>query len=307
MLEVTQATQPAALPDMTWDERRDLGLFRLLRALPVAIVSRIGASLGHLLGRRAYPGAAARVEAALRHLRPGLAQDPRELEHAQRRLWANVGRVYAEFCVLDRIVSEDRVDIPDATAVDSVLADGRPVIMAYVHLGNWEAAGMKVSRRYPGRCCALANPAPANRVRAQIMDNQREYFSGKVITIDSMVWRHALEHLGQPGGVLHIAVDENNEGGVSMPSFGRAPDLRGNLAKVVRMAARTGAVILPCFCERLPGARFRVHFLEPVEFAPNTTVSAEETLHRMQSLDALFTPIVLRLIDQWFGLLELRP
>jgi KDO2-lipid IV(A) lauroyltransferase len=306
MLDVTQAAQPRPLPDMKWDERRDLGLFRILRALPVAAVSRVGASLGRLLGRRGHPAAAARVAAGLQRLLPDLARDPRQLESAQRRLWANVGRVYAEFCVLDRIVSEGRVGIGDPKALDVVLADGRPVIIAYVHLGNWEAVGMHLSTRTPGRMCAFAI-TPANRVQAQIAAMQRARFPGKVVAVDGMAWRHALGHLRQPGGILYLSVDEDNESGIPFPSFGRKLDMRGNLAKIVRIAARTGAIILPSFCERLPGARFCVHFLEPLEFVPRTAVTADDTLYQMHRLDAVFAPVVLRLIDQWFGLLELRP
>jgi Kdo2-lipid IVA lauroyltransferase/acyltransferase len=306
MLEVTQATQPRPLADMTWDERRDLGLFRLLRVLPVALVSRTGASLGQRLGRRGHPAAAARVKAALRHLLPNLAQDPRQLEDAQRRLWANVGRVYAEFCVLDRIVSEGRISIRDDKAMDAVLADGRPVIIAYAHLGNWEAVGMQLSVRVPDRMCAFAI-TPANRVQAQIAAMQRARFPGKVVTVDGMVWRYALQHLQQPGGILYISVDENHDDGVPVPSFGRTLNQRGNLGKIVRMASRTGAIVLPCFSERLSGARFCVHLLEPMEFMPRTAVDPQETRRRMEHLDALFAPVVLRLIDQWFGLLEFRP
>lgn len=305
MLDVTQAAQPQPLPAMTWDERRDLGLFRLLRALPVAIVSRIGASLGQLLGRRGHPAAAARVATGLKLLISDLARDPRGLESAQRRLWANVGRVYAEFCVLDRIVSAERVSIADPKALDVVVADGRPIIMTYVHLGNWEAVGMHLSRRIPDRMCAFAL-TPSNRVQAQVAAMQRALFPGKVVPVDAMAWRHALEHLKQPGGILYLSVDEDNESGIPFPSFGRNLSVHDNLGKIVRMAARTGAIILPVFCERLPRARFCVHFLEPVEFPSRTAIGVEEILRRMHHLDALFTPVVLRLLDQWFGMLELR-
>ncbi len=304
MLDVTQAALLRALPDMTWDERRDLGLFRLLRALPVSVVSRIGASLGQFLGRRGHPAAAARVAAALRHLLPDF--DPSGLEMAQRRLWANVGRVFAEFCVLDRIVSEHRVRIHDSKALDAILADGRPIIMAYVHLGNWEAIGMHLSSHIPDRMFAFAL-TPENRVQAQIAAMQRARFPGKVVPVDAMAWRHAIEHLKRPGGILYLSVDEDNESGIPFPSFGRRLDIHDNLGKIVRLAARTGAIILPAYCERLAGPRFCVHFLEPVEFAVDMPYDPDEIMRRMQQLDALFTPVVLRLIDQWFGLLELRP
>jgi KDO2-lipid IV(A) lauroyltransferase len=306
MPAMTKIAEPDTLPAMNWEERRDLAIYRCMRALPVSVVSRLGASLGLRLGRRAHPEADARVVAALERLRPDLARDPKQLRAAQMRLWANVGRVYAEISVLDKIEPGDRVTIAGAEHFDAAMADGRPVIVAYVHLGNWEASAIQMSKRAPGRGCALADPPPANRTRAQIVAMQRSGWPGKVLTIDAMVWRHALKHLEQPGGVMFVAIDEPFGGGMPVPSFGRPLDERGNLGKIVRLAARTGALILPSYCERLDGARFRTHLLAPFEIASGRDAGRHQLRERAAALDALFAPIVLRLIDQWFGLLSYR-
>jgi len=291
---------------MSLAELRDISLYRVMRSLPVALVSRIGASLGQILGRRMHPEAAARAAATIRLLRPDLARDPDTLEAMQTRLWANVGRVYAEICVLDRIVHERRATIGDPGTLDAVLADGRPVIVAFAHLGNWETITSQIVDRAPGRLAALANPLPPNRVQAQIAALQRGRQGFTVLTIDGNVWRRALRHLEQPGGILMVASDEQVEGRVSAPSFGRALDSRVNLAKIVRMAARTGAIILPLYSERLAGARFATQVLPPLEFPRKLKLSPEEHQQRVACLDALFAPVVLRLIDQWFGLIEYR-
>jgi KDO2-lipid IV(A) lauroyltransferase len=292
---------------MTWEERRDLGLFRLMRALPVAAASGIGARLGQSLGRRAHPAAAARVGAALRHLRSDLASDAVALESAQKAFWSNVGRIYAEFCVFQKIAAGGRVGIDAAATFDAVLSAGRPVIVAYAHLGNWESTGDDIARRVPGRICAFAAPPPANRARAQIAAMQRSRSPARVIMTDRMAWRHALDHLESPGGIFYVAVDEVTDGKVTFPCFGREPDMRGNLSKIVRIAARTGAIIAPVYSERLPGGRFCTHVLTPMEFAPRQDIDADETLRRIRQLDAQYDPVVLRLIDQWFGLLDFRP
>jgi len=291
---------------MSLAELRDISLYRVMRSLPVPLVSRIGASLGQILGRRTHPEAAARAAATIRLLRPDLARDPHTLEAAQTRLWANVGRVYAEFCVLDKIVRERRAPIGDPGTLDAVLADGRPVIVAFAHLGNWETITSQIVDRAPGRLAALANPVPRNRVQAHIAALQRGRQGFTVMTIDGNVWRRAMRHLEQPGGILMVAADEQVEGRVSAPSFGRALDSRVNLAKIVRMAARTGAIILPLYSERLGGARFATQVLPPLEFPHKLKPCPEEHLQRVARLDALFAPVVLRLIDQWFGLIEYR-
>ena len=306
MAVVNQLTELSNVSGMSRAELRDLGLYRVMRSLPVSLVSRIGASLGQILGRRMHPEAAARVGAAIRLLRPDLARDLHTLEAAQTQLWANVGRVYAEFCVLDKIVRERRASIGDPGTLDSVLADGRPVIVAFAHLGNWETITSQIVDRAPGRLAALANPLPRNRAQAHIAALQRGRQGFTVMTIDGNVWRRAMRHLEQPGGILMVAADEQAEGRASAPSFGRALDARVNLAKIVRMAARTGAIILPLYSERLGGARFATQVLPPLEFPRKLKLSPEEHLQRVARLDSLFAPVVLRLIDQWFGLIEYR-
>jgi Kdo2-lipid IVA lauroyltransferase/acyltransferase len=295
--------EPPPLAGMSWAELRDLGLYRLLRSLPVSAVSNIGAALGQIMGRRAHPAADARVIAAIRHLRSDLAADHSALEAAQTRLWANVGRVYAEFCVLHEIVPE-RVAIDDPGTLDAVLADGRSVIVTFVHLGNWETCASQLFHRAPGRVCALSNPLPRNRVRAQIAAAQHARLPGTVLTIDGTVWRRAVHHLEQAGRILFVAADEHAEGRVSAPSCGRELDPRVNLHKIVRIASRTGAIVLPVYSERLGGARFVTHVLKPREFPRKLKMSPEEQLRHVAHLDALYAPAVLRLIDQWFGLLE---
>jgi KDO2-lipid IV(A) lauroyltransferase len=291
---------------MSLAELRDLTLYRVMRSLPVAAVSRMGAALGEILGRRAHPAADARVVAALRHLRSDLALNLNALEAAQTRLWANVGRVYAEFCVLHKIVPQGRVTIDDPGTFDAVLGDGRPVIVPFVHLGNWETMTIQIVDRAPGRLGGLANPMPSNRVRAQVAALQRGRLGANVMTIGGNVWRRAVEHLEKPGGILFVAADTQVEGRGSTPFHGRTLDPRGNLDKIVRIAARTGAVVLPLYSERLAGAKFVTHVLPPLEFPRKLKLSVEEQLHHVAHLDALFGPAILRLIDQWFGLLEYR-
>jgi KDO2-lipid IV(A) lauroyltransferase len=110
----------------------------------------------------------------------------------------------------------------------------------------------------------------------------------------------------QPGAILMVAADEQVDGRISAPSFGRALDSRVNLAKIVRIAARTGAIILPLYSERLDGARFATQILPPLEFPRKLKLSPEEHMQWVARLDALYAPVVLRLIDQWFGLIEYR-
>jgi lauroyl/myristoyl acyltransferase len=153
----------------------------------------------------------------------------------------------------------------------------------------------------------MAEPLPSNRVRAQIAAMQRGRQPGTMLTMDGSAWRRAVHHLQRPGGILYLAIDEYAEGRVWAPAFGRALDVRGNLGKIVRIAAYTGAIILPMYSERLGGATFQTHVLPTLEFPRKRKIGREEQLHYVSRLDALFEPAVLRLIEQWFAVVEYRP
>ncbi|HWW19783.1 MAG TPA: hypothetical protein VNZ06_03175, partial [Steroidobacteraceae bacterium] len=279
-----QIVEPQAVAGMSAAERRDLALYRVMHSLPIPVASRLGAALAQRMGRRAYPNADARVAAGIGHLRPDLAVNPATLAATQVRFWAHVGRIYAEYCLLHKMVPRGRVDIDDRSTFQAVLADGRPVIVPFVHLGNWETCGSVLSLNAPGRVCALSNPMPPNRVQAQIAVMQHARLPGKVVTFDANVWRRALEHLEQPGGILFIAIDEVMEGRVSIPCFGRPLDAESNVHKIVRIAARTGAIILPLYSERLEGARFCTRILQPLEFRKQGRLEPEEQRSHVEQL-----------------------
>jgi KDO2-lipid IV(A) lauroyltransferase len=152
----------------------------------------------------------------------------------------------------------------------------------------------------------MAAPPPRNRVRARIADLQRSRIKGKMLRFDANVWRCAVQHLTQPGAVLMAAVDELAADRVATPSFGRPPEPRSNLGKLVRIASRTGAIVLPMYSERLAGARFVTHVLPPVEIPRTPKLSPEAHAQLVARIDALYEPVVLRLIEQWFGLLLWR-
>lgn len=301
-----QTLEPRVQEGMSAAERRDLALYRLMRLLPVPVASRLGAALAQSMGRRSHPGADARVAAAIRRLRPDLATTPAALERAQVRFWAHVGRIYAEYCLLHKLAPGRRSEIDDPDTFNAVLSDGRPVIVPFVHLGNWETCGSALSWSAPHRVCALSNPMPPNRVQAQIATLQHARLPLRVLTFDGNVWRHALQHLDRPGAILFVAVDEVVEGRVSVPSFGRQLAPSANVQKVVRMAARTGAIILPLYSERLGGANFCTRVLKPMEFQKQPKLEADQQQTGVRQLDQAYENVVLRLIDQWFGLLDFR-
>jgi lauroyl/myristoyl acyltransferase len=287
-------------------ELRDLAIHYGLCCLPTEACSSLGARLGRTLGRRNHPVAAARSAALLGQIRPDL--DHFGLEATNALLWENVGRTFAEFSVLRRILPEGRSQVSNGPLLDDVLADDRPLVLCFVHLGNWEVLGAQVSthpRIYPGRPFVGLVMPPQNRAHALVCARQRRGLPVHLVQMGPRAWHAVSQTLKQRGGIAWLAADEVAGRRVFAPHFGR--DLRsdGNLGKIVRLAAANSARILPIYSERSLGASFMSHILTPVE-VPHGRLDAEAVRAQVAKLDAVFDPIVRRFVDQWYMATEFR-
>jgi KDO2-lipid IV(A) lauroyltransferase len=296
----------APTPHRLLPELRDLALHYGLRAMPTEACSALGARLGRGMGRRGHPVAAARALTLLGQLRPDL--DAAALEAANVRLWENVGRTFAEFSVLHRMLPEGRSVLSDPSLLDALYADSRPLILCFVHLGNWEVLGAQIFThpRIPsGRPCVALVEAPANRAQAFIAMHQRRTLPVDLLPMAPRVWHRIGETLRRPGGIAWLAADEAANKRVYGPHFGRRPRTDGNLGKIVRLAAATGALVLPMWSERLTGASFVSRLGQPLEI-PRGRLSPEALHAEVARLDAVFAPVVRERIDQWYMATEFR-
>ncbi len=282
---------------------RDVVLHRLMQAAPIETCSALGAELGVWLGQRSDHASDARAKALLQRLHP--EANAATIERQARQLWRNIGRTFAEFSVLPRIIAEQRVTITPEATIRQIAPDSRPVIVCFVHLGNWEALGAALSR-HPTviahrRMSAVIAP-PANSARAAIAARLRGTLAVEQLTMGPGVWRAVLNRLRQPFGTVWLAADAA-EAGVDTPLFDRPPQADRTLGKIVRLAASTGALILPAYCERLPGVHFIAHVMEPYE-VPAGHVDTADLLRGVAHLNALFDTPVRRLVTQWYMAIE---
>ena len=287
-------------------ELRDLCLHYVMRALPTGVCSALGAWLSTTLGQRRYPVANARARDLLGGLRPDLAATPAMLEANLHLLWRNVGRAYAEFAVISRILRAGRMPMCGRQRLDAALAGNRPLIVCFVHLGNWEVLGHQlashplITRERP--VAAVVMP-PVNRAHAKIAEHCRGSLPVELVSIGPHVWRNVHRTLRRPDGVIWIAADEVANGRVFAPHFGRRPRIDGNLGKIVRLAAATGALVLPTYSERTEPARFQSHILPLLEI-PQGQLTDEMVREQVMRIDAIFAPIVRRLLTQWYMAVE---
>jgi KDO2-lipid IV(A) lauroyltransferase len=145
---------------------------------------------------------------------------------------------------------------------------------------------------------------PRSRFEHQLAVAARERYGAIMLRPGVAAARIAHRLLVDERGVLLIYADDERNGHVSAPLFGRPIPQRANLLNIVRLAWASGAVVIPAYAERLQGARFRVTYLPPVELAPEETDPGAALYENVHRLDRIVTPLVLARLDQWYMLLE---
>lgn len=275
----------------------NLALHYGCRLLPIDWVSAIGARAGTLNGRYRFAAARRRAEAGFVKLCGGASAA--DAAAAVDRLFAHVGRVMLEFSVLDRLWQAGRIAAVGTEHVMAARAAGRPLLVMGLHLGNWEAIGPTLIGLGLDGFKGFYQP-PRSRFEHKIAVAARARYGAIALRPGIAAARTARRLLVERRGVLLVYADEERRGHVSTPLFGRAIPPRANILDIVRLAAASGAAVVPAYVERLgEGARFRVTFLPPVELAADAP-----TIANVRRLDEVITPLVLAHLDQWYMLFD---
>jgi KDO2-lipid IV(A) lauroyltransferase len=272
---------------------RDLLAVAVLRRLPMDLSSAFGARSGAIRGPGVYRGADATARENLGRLRPDLEASRREAMLAER--WRCVGRTMAEFSVSDRLLAKGRVVVRGADHLVSAAQAGRGVIIAALHLGNWEV--FAAAHSHGVRIASFYQPRPT-RAREHISRLSRRRLGYQMLEPGPAGVRAALRVLGE-GQAVVIFADEEVDGVVRGPLFGRAAHSRSNLVYAARLARRSGAAVLPGFILRVGATRLVLNF------GPKVELGAEGPLHQdVAAINAALEPIVLDHLDQWYHLHE---
>ena len=233
---------------------RDAATQGLLRPLPSEAVSAFGGRLGRLHGA-GRKETSVTIQDLFRRLRPDVT--PEERAAMEAALWEHLGRVVAELCVLDRLWREGRIEVEGSVHLTAARDAGRPLLFAGMHVGNWEAAaagliglGLPLAWFYqalPSRFDTLLALKSRTRMPVRMLHP---------VPSSAVAARRILAH--REAAVL-MFVDEYVGGRVHAPALGREARAEGNIHRLVRMAALTGAVVLPVHALRLgQAARFRL-------------------------------------------------
>lgn len=273
------------------------------RILPSRIGPAVGGRLA-LLARRFYRGRpfAKRIEDNLKRLRPDLAKDAARHEASLAGWWRNVGQVFSEYSVVDRLWREGRVSVLGSEFLDEAQASGRPIVVVAVHLGTWELVFATMRQLLKKPFCSVFQPQD-NRFSNGIIHRLRRSY-GPYILPPSLRTAARLRSL-VVGGEAHLVIfiDEVRAFQTHFPLFGRRPSERGNAVVAMRIARAAGALLVPVYLLRQPDGDFRLHILDLME---PEAASGETVPEAIERLNAVLEPAVRANAEQWHMLADLR-
>ncbi len=156
----------------------------------------------------------------------------------------------------------DIAEVHGEALFDAALADGRGLIVAAPHMGNWELLNQWLAAKTP---LAILYRPPESAVGEAFLRRVRANAGGQVeqVRAEAAGVRTLLKRL-QRGGVVGILPDQQPRvgDGAFAAFFGRQAL---TMTLLGRLAARSSARVLFAWCERLPGAgapRFALHVAE---------------------------------------------
>lgn len=265
-----------------------------MRHAPWRLAEAYAGLVSRKLAPKLYTAATQRARVNVARLRPDL-----DAEAALAEMWDNTARSFLEVPRAIRLFDEGHVEIQGAEHLAS-----RPLIVAALHLGNWEMVGLAMVRA--GAPPVAFYQPPSSDLRTRTVVAERIKGGGRLLPLGRDAARPAMNALLRDRDVLLVFPDEHQHGRVAAPSLGRGPRQGGNIEYAARLARATGAPIVVGWCRRLPGTRFRVEFLPPME-VPRSADREADVRAGTAALDAIIEPIILANLPQWLMLPDWKP
>ena len=263
----------------------------LARIFPIDAVSDCGAWLFRRLGP--LTSANRVVERNLRIAFP--EADDVEIARLLAAQWDQVGRWFAEFPILDRIVGDpSRVEVVGAERLAAIAAGEGPVVFISGHFSSFEI--MPAVIVHAGITCQITyratnNPHVDDRIRASRWRYGVRLFAPK----GSDGARELLRALAR-GESVALMNDQKFNGGVAAPLFGvTAYTAPGPSSFALRFAVP----LVPMSVQRKDKARFRVVVHEPIrlEDTGDRTADIETGVRRV---NAFIEERVRERPEEWF-------
>jgi len=232
-------------------------LLYLQAALPISVARKLGAWLGVMFYY--LPTNYSRILSVNLDLcLPDL--NPQQRRIFIRETFIELGKTFCETGAmllwspqhLRRLV----VEVENKYLLDQAIARGKGVIIGLPHLGCWELLGVYIPEYCP--LTSLYRPIPLCSLN-RFIKRARQRAGSKLAATDNAGIRQVYTALKNNEAIIILPdQDPRLDGQVFAPFFGH---LASTPTLLPRLAAKTQATVLFCFCERLSGDRgYRIVF-----------------------------------------------
>lgn len=189
-----------------------------------------------------------------------------EIEIILEEMWANLGRVAAEYVYLDRIFeineadpAKGRVEISGEENFFKMKETGGPLICFTGHTGNWELLPI-ASAAYGLNITALFRPPNNRYIAARVLAARTTAMGHLVPSKVGASW--ALANVLEEGKAVGVLVDQFFDRGTEIEFFGRETLANPLLSKLAR---QYDCPVYPARCIRLADGRFRIAIEPEIE------------------------------------------
>lgn len=265
--------------------------FRLVVAVFSALPLGLAAGLSGWFWRTIAP-TLPRHRRALDHLLVAFPQASLlERERIARAMWENLGRTFAEFFHIERILREKRIDMVPAETWKAAAASG-PFVICGLHLSNWELlapACVGIGIPVVGVYQRVSNPL----VNRWIYERRRPYYPGGLFDKSHETARTMLK-AAKSGACPSFLADLREGKGIQTPFFGR-PAWSNPFP--VTVARTQNLPIYAIGLIRKPGERFELR-IAPVE-VPHTSDRRADVRVGALHLQSQFEKFVREAPEQW--------
>jgi len=232
----------------------------IVALLPMAVVRRIGASIGHV----AYGVDRHHRRIAIENLTAAFpAQPDAERRAFARAMFAHFGSLLLELLKFGTYTREQMlaaVELEGDERVRHAYQQERGVLFFTGHFGYWEMQALVEPLQHPP-ISVLARPLDNPRLH-DMLERIRTRTGNSVIYRDGAVRKVLRELAANHGVALLIDQHLHTPDAIYVDFFERAAATTSALAA---LALRTGAPVIPVFALPLPHGRYRLVYEHPVD------------------------------------------
>lgn len=196
------------------------------------------------------------------HLAYGTRLSADERKEIGKRFFINTGKNIADIARFRKHLHSELlplVEIVGKENLDAAFAKGKGLIGVTGHLGNFELLAAYIGSKHP--IAVIGRELYDRRIDALVVANRQLANLTQFYTTDSP--KKILTWLKNNGGLgILIDTDSDKVRSISVPLFGHPNNTPVGQSV---FGLRTGTVLLPMCCVRIPGGRYRVIIGPPIE------------------------------------------